>query len=261
MLTEKEYEAIRYYQGDVKGDDPFYGERKAYVTINSLFFEGIETEIRRTREQKRLNPEILRDQKRLLDLLGNLLSVMRCGIANSCICYRVERYADYLQIKEAGHTISFTSTSKSGFLESYQDREGIVLMEFAIEKDTPCFSYDELLKDEYLKKEEQEVLLPPGLKLTIKEVPLSTEELLIRDNKGNPPLLKVRCQLLDYCPYDEYQFAEPFDYPAIVRLFNALNSNQPINQEDLAYYLKLKKALVSKLMTKKKDDAIILDEA
>ncbi|MDD5791827.1 MAG: hypothetical protein PUD22_04525 [Erysipelotrichaceae bacterium] len=254
MLSEMEYQAIRYYQGDVKGNDPFYGDSKAYVTINSLFFRGIETEIRRAREGKRLNPEILKDKKRLHDLLSSLLDVMSNSVDQNCICYRVERYADYLQMKKEGHTISFTSTSLKGFLEYYQDREGIVLMEFMIEKGTPCFSYQELLQDDYLKKDEQEVLLPPGLNLTFEEVPLSAKERTIKDNKGLPPVLKVRCHIKGQCSYARNVYPASDNYQAIKRLFAAINNNLPINDEDLAYYLAFKKAFVYELMTRKKDD-------
>ncbi|MBO4919619.1 MAG: hypothetical protein J5365_05625 [Erysipelotrichaceae bacterium] len=56
-MNEKQLKAIRYYEGDVSGDDPFWSDPKAYVTLNSLFFEGIEAERRRARER---NISILR---------------------------------------------------------------------------------------------------------------------------------------------------------------------------------------------------------
>ena len=37
--TENEIKAIKFYRGDVSGGDSFYGDGKAYVTLNSLFFE------------------------------------------------------------------------------------------------------------------------------------------------------------------------------------------------------------------------------
>ena len=127
-------------------------------------------------------------------------------------------------------------------------------MEFMIEKGTPCFSYQELLQDDYLKKDEQEVLLPPGLNLTFEEVPLSAKERTIKDNNGLPPVLKVRCHINGQCSYARNVYPASDDYQAIKRLFAAINNNLPINDEDLAYYLAFKKAFVYELMTRKKDD-------
>ena len=47
-MTEEMLQAIRYYEGDVSGNDPFWGDPKAYCTINSLLFSGVENEIART---------------------------------------------------------------------------------------------------------------------------------------------------------------------------------------------------------------------
>ena len=38
--------AIRFYEGDTHGDDPFWGDPKGYCTLNALLFPGIETNVR-----------------------------------------------------------------------------------------------------------------------------------------------------------------------------------------------------------------------
>ena len=74
MLTDRQLRAVRYYIGDVSGIDPFWGDGKAYVALNALFFPGIETEKNRAKEGKYLNPAILEDTDRLTELLSDLLS-------------------------------------------------------------------------------------------------------------------------------------------------------------------------------------------
>ena len=64
-LRDAQLRAVKWYIGDVEGDDPFWGDPKAYVTLNSLFFPGTATEEARAAEGKPLNPEILRDEERL----------------------------------------------------------------------------------------------------------------------------------------------------------------------------------------------------
>lgn len=127
--------------------------------------------------------------KRLFCLCVNLLSA--CTVADLSrprITYRVERHADYLVMRQAGETISFTSTSTRGFLPEYGDRIGIALLEFHIHAGVPCLPYRELLKDDYAKANEQEITLPPGLPLLFRDVPTQKTTHLIVDAQGNPPL-------------------------------------------------------------------------
>ena len=177
MLNASEISAVKYYIGDVQGDDPFWSDGKAYLVLNSLFYPDIVTEQARTAEGKRLNPVILEDVPRLLSVLSNLFSASEYGrSAPAQIAYRVERYSDYLINAEAGKTISFTSTSTAGFLNDYRDRKGIALMKFHIPEGTPCIPVENAL-DYYAKSAEQEILLPPWLQLQFTECELSAEEL------------------------------------------------------------------------------------
>ncbi|MBR2283254.1 MAG: hypothetical protein IJ874_02390 [Ruminococcus sp.] len=242
-LNSKQLEAVRYYIGDVSGNDPFWGSGKAYLVLNSLFYPGISTESARAAEKKYLEPEILADTERLVGLLTDLLSAFTPA-GREIMCCRVERAADYAQMKSAGRTLSFTSTSTAGFLSAYQDRLGIALMEFEITPDCPCIDMAQALES-YAKPDEQEVLLPPFLGLNITELPLTQEHMRITDAAGQPP--ELFCHAI---PYVMPCNAEPETLPvggneAGMRVLKALNSGTAPEKDDVELYVKWKSALVS----------------
>ena len=252
-LTGKQLLALKYYEGDVSGKDPFWGDPKAYVTINSLFFDGAGTEQRRAAEKKYLNPAIIEDPERLMDLCRNLLSAFHTpDLRQPRISYRVERYADYLEMKAHGCTVSFTSTSTGGFLSSYGDRIGIALIEFEIPAGIPCFPFAEMLKEEYKKTEEQEILLPPGLALEIREIPLQAEDTQIHDAKGNPPLVKAHIRVAGYAQIpgsaDESKIPDTESVNAGIRLYQALNTGTVPSVQDTEKYIAWKKNLRNYLL-------------
>ncbi|MBR0465165.1 MAG: hypothetical protein IJJ23_12450, partial [Clostridia bacterium] len=153
--------ALRYYQGDVEGDDPFWGDPRAYVTLNALFLPGLMAEKERVREGKRLNPEILADGHRLSRLIEDLTGLCR-PLPAPMQTRRVERLAEFALIRDSGRLYGFTSTSKRGFLPSYADKRGVALLVFRLPAGTPCVDLSAVLPH-YLKADEAEVLLPPGL--------------------------------------------------------------------------------------------------
>ena len=53
-----ELRALRWYEGDVTGNDPLWADSKAYVTLNAIFFDGIENEMIKAKENKHLNPAV-----------------------------------------------------------------------------------------------------------------------------------------------------------------------------------------------------------
>ncbi len=244
-LTNEQVAALRYYTGDVTGSDPFWGNAKAYVVLNALFYPGIMTERARAAEGKRLDPAILGEQDRLCRLLAVLLSVFRCCKASQPmhLC-RVERFSDYLLHRERGATVSFTSTSTAGFLDAYRDRRGIALMHYRVPAGTPCIPMAEVLPV-YAKAEEAEVLLPPFLKLTLQEQPLTAEEARISDADGQPPAVAVTAWA------GEMQPPEPLPLPsggrqAGQRVLCALAAGQEPDPADAAAYSRWKRAVVSR---------------
>lgn len=191
MLTDPEKNALRFYIGDVSGDDPFWGDPKAYVLLNALFFPDIVSESDRAAEGKYLNPAILADIPRLLGFFGDLLPAFRrCTVDRNMTVYRVERLSDYRLCRRFGSTVSLTSTSTAGFLDSYRDRRGIALMRFELERGVPCINAAEVL-DEYAKPDEAEILLPPFLELEFHNAKLSANEGQITDCDGASPKVSV----------------------------------------------------------------------
>lgn len=191
MLTPEELSAIRWYIGDTEGHHPVLGDPKAYVVINALFYPDIRTERARALEGKRLNPAILSDPVWLKQTLTALLSAChKCAITETRTVYRVERATDYEICRQRSETIGFTSTSTAGFLPAYTDRKGIVLLTYTLPAGTPCIPMQDVLPH-YAKAEEAEILLPPGLHLTLTEQQPSPAELCILDADGAPPVCSV----------------------------------------------------------------------
>ena len=250
MLTDRQLRAVRYYIGDVSGIDPFWGDGKAYVALNALFFPGIETEKNRAGEGKYLNPAILEDTDRLTELLSDLLSAFNRHKGAVLTTYRVERYADYRYIEERKSTVSFTSTSTAGFLSSYTDRKEIVLMSFNIFPDVPCLDISSELPY-YAKEEEAEILLPPGLELEISEVELSQDELTMKDSDGKPPLLSV--SVVPFTKTKAVTAATSLPAggnEAGIRVYKALNSHSSPGIEDIRLFSEWKSAFTSSLLSR-----------
>ena len=252
-MNEKQLQAIRFYEGDVTGDDPFWSDPKAYVTINSLYFDGIETERRRAKEKKYLNPEIIRDPLRLFGFLKDLFSAFSKSETER-ITYRVERYEDYLEMKKAGRTVSFTSTSTDGFLKEYSDRIGIALMVFHIPAGGFCLPFQEVLQEGYLKVQESEILLPPGLSLDLREIPLNEEDLEIKDAMGHPPVVKCEARVGERNSFRNsdatFTVCDSKGPQSGMRVYEALNEGIEPDPEDVETYTEWKRRFIEKVLTR-----------
>lgn len=240
-LNNQEKRWLRYYIGDVSGSDAFWSEPKAYLVLNSLFYDGIETEKSRTAEGKFLNLAVLDDVDRLLDFYDNMFSAFgKCHADRDIITYRVERYSDFLPIWNTEHTVSFTSTSTSGFLDAYRDRKGITLMKFVIYESISCINVAEAL-DFYAKPDEAEILLPPFMYLDISETALTERELSIIDSDGKSPKTACTavCSSVEIKERTEKLSAEGAE--AGQRVYNALNNGNVPVAEDVAVYTEWKR--------------------
>ena len=236
-LTDAEIQALKYYIGDISGNDPFWSDPKAYVLLNSLFFEGIATESARAKEGKRLNTAILEDSERLMQFFGDLFSVFaKCRLTADCRTFRVERYNDYLACKSAGRTVSLTSTSTAGFLSAYRDRIGIALMEFTLPVGTPCINVSTALAF-YAKPEEAEVLLPPFLPMSFSESAPEGDMLAITDAEDKPPVVFCQCCPLPFSGSPSQTLTLPERGSAAgIRVCNALMSGNSPDPADVAEY-------------------------
>lgn len=246
-MTGNEKKALRFYIGDVSGSHKFYGDPRAYVTINSLFFPGIFTEMLRAAEGKRLNPDIAADVPRLLDFFGNLFSAFGKCTVGAAETWRVERFSDYRLMADDRETVSLTSTSKAGFLGSYRDRIGISLMRFSLAEGSPAIDVAREL-DFYAKQEEAEILLPPFMRLELNELPMSSRELSVTDSQGQPPRVYCKavftgkmgdCSTAD-CPPVE-------DSSAAVDVLRKLASGEKPEEAEVQVYCQWKERLRGEL--------------
>ena len=247
-FTENEIRAVKYYMGDVSGSDPFWSEPKAYLVVNSLFYPDISTETARACEGKYLNPEILSNTERLLGFCKDLFSVFnKCSAENDIVSYRVERFSDYLICRDRQSTVSFTSTSVSGFLDTYRDRTGIALMKFRITAGMPCIQMSRVLSD-YAKSDEAEVLLPPFVKLEITESEVPEKYVHITDSEGKAP--KIYCNAeTGRIVHSTANWKELHENgrKAGQRVLNVLNDGKVPENEDIQQYCIWKSAFVQKV--------------
>ncbi|MDE6427244.1 MAG: hypothetical protein K2K89_14070 [Ruminococcus sp.] len=242
-LNNREKLWLKYYIADVSGNDPFWSEPKAYLVLNSLFYDSIETEISRTKEGKFLNPAILDDVDRLLDFYDNMFSAFRkCHADGNITTYRVERYNDFQPIRKINRTISFTSTSTGGFLDAYRDRKGITLIKFSIPENVPCIDVAEAL-DFYAKPEEKEVLLPPFMKLDLTKITLTEKELSITDSDGKSPVNSYKAVCSPVNTKERIGNISRDGAEAGQRIYNALNNGLNPSESDIETYTQWKRNL------------------
>ena len=254
-LTDDELRAVKYYEGDIPAadaDDPFWGDPKAYCTLNCVMFDGIRSELLRVREGKRLNPAAYDDLPRLAGIFRSLLSAAEKGAQDiPCTAYRVERQSDFAACREAGHTLAFTSTALNGFLPAYGDKHSLVLMTFQIPAHTPCIRFAAQL-DSYLKSNEDELLLPPMLRFQCAERPLTASDRQITDMNGDPPAAAYDIAVLPETAPCMHTEMPPAAYAeAAKRVLTALNagaSETDIPAEDIRKYCILKAALRSGML-------------
>ena len=250
--TENEIRAVKYYIGDVRNlpEDGFWNDPKAYCLLNALFFSGITAESSRSAEGKRLNPEILADIPRLTSFFEDLFYFfLKFPAKKNSSTFRVERFSDYEVMRESGKTVSFTSTSEAGFLKAYQDRQGIALLKFEIPEHTPCIRMQEFFQN-YVKPEEAEILLPPGLNLHFENLLFSEQEQQILDADGKPPLISCAVSV------QGISRACPEDFPVLpkegniagIHVIEALQSGRIPEDDEIFVYSAWKKAFSGRIL-------------
>ena len=240
--------ALRYYIGEKKAYPMVPEDTKAYNTINTFFFDGLDSERMRAAEKKTLNPDFLKENMSTLALCADLMAALRFGgiTKGEETLYRLTRETDVEAMKRARTTISFTSTSKKPYLKEYATKINLILLEFHIPAHTPRADMMELLTD-YAKPEEQEVLLPPWLPVELKEVSLSDEEMTYRDYNDQPPKAKYIVEVTGDICYplcDNTIKVEPTGCEAGKAVYDALNNGIEPDSEDIDKYLEWKAQFV-----------------
>lgn len=250
MLNETEIHALRYYEGiiDEKDTDVFWQDIKAYVTFNSLFFTGLETEIARSTEQRRLNTAIALERQQLLPFVTALFSACtkyRHGLLH---VYRVERLVDYRKFCECGQVTSFLSTSRNGFLKSYEDKFGLVLMDMEIAPETLCVDLVEMIPGKK-KEEECEVLIAPYSTMQVKELPLPQELAWITDGNGNSAAVycHVKVKKGKIQEQSSHLLFTKEEEDAVKNVYTALNMHAVPSKKDTDRYLRYKTILQAQM--------------
>ena len=237
----KQEDVIRFYEGDVKGNDPFYADAKAYVTWNALLFPGMESEKARSEENRYFNPAFFDHIPEVIDMSVQLIKCMSKA-SDDLHVYRVERFVDYACFMKEKRISSFLSTSTAGFLNAYQDKKQLVLMDITIPKGCLCADFSMLL-NAYKKREEKEILLPPYLSFDchVLEQPLEIQK--ITDGEGNP--VKIYCHMdmkgFDFPALNVCESVSEAHIQASKRVYAALNQKRVCEKEDIEKYLALKK--------------------
>ena len=253
--------ALRYYVGDKKAYSNVPEDEKAYNTLNVLFFDGLDSERARAREGKKLNGIFLRRDSQTLSLCAALFSALNYGGMGKDdweTVYRVTRHVDVEQMRNKGMTVSFTSTSKVGFLKEYTDKDQLILLEIHIAPHAPRADMKELLED-YVKPDEKEVLLPPWLPVELEEVPLNAEEAAIRDRSGDPPKAKyivTTGNAIRHFSDDSAITADLTDTAAGWRVFEALMSGEEPGAADVKDYTDWKQDFQKAVQSVKLRDAL-----
>ncbi len=195
-FTALEKYSIKLYEGaaphtENNGGGDLTFMPRAYMTINTMFFDGVDNELERIFEDGRdLIPAALNEADEILDRSLDLFSAMyKYGkrMSEDKFGYRVDRASSAKQVYQAGHTISNFSTSMIGYSDAFS-KKNIALIEATIRRGTPCADFKEILGyDEYALAGEREILVAPYARVSSKKPrkPETNNEKMIFDFDGN----------------------------------------------------------------------------
>ena len=259
-LTTYELDCIRFYMGDPeivnRGD--FRGGPKAYNTINALLHDGIQNEMDKINEGKKIEIYDAKHLKSYMSLIATIYLAMekysRTNQNTRLITYRVDRFSEIAGLMEQKRIEGFYSTCKWGFLKEYANtKANIVLLEIVREKNVPYLDFECLFAEYYAKPQEAEILLPfdAGVK-SIEKVTLTEEEKkTYRDVNGEEPRGKYRIFLeeekvsLDTVDY-KMNTCGIIEDEVIGRVQNCLkklSEHRVLNKEEFQFYTDWKKKL------------------
>lgn len=237
---------LKFYSGDVRDEDPsdpLFSDPKAYVTLNALLFDGIETEQARVKEGRKLNPSMIVRYEDTASAMHGILSCMK-PCEQETVVYRVERMVDFKLFLRAGEMTSFISCSDGGFLNSYTDKADLVFLEIHVKPGVLCVHLENVLED-YLKKDEHELLIGPYCPIRIRQLPVPEEYGRIQDRNGNPVCIYAQVEVFPASKNKTDHFSK-LNQEIIensCRVIGQLNKEQTVQAEDLQAYLSFKKQI------------------
>lgn len=225
-IQEHEVTALCLYAGGGVGRSEFFYQcRNAYQTFNLLMMDGFEGEdVRVLQEKQQPYGEYIRKWKNTLEVLIDILNAqckfLKCGQDTDPTAYalsRVDRKVNFEMMRRRKETFAFTSTSKAGFLrEIARAKKELVLLNIVLTQRVPFLDYAGLLRQAYVYSDEQEVLLPPFLKvLHISEETLSEQD-QVRFREFDKVPKKYTVKLGEFAPEDRN-----IDEEAVIHLLDS----------------------------------------
>lgn len=261
-FTEEEIRSVRFYQGTLCDIEPkseldaFYVTPKAYMTLNALMYDGIENELTRiSKEKHQLSPELFKHMEEVIKVYCDILSVMKKTLElkkqgeEYLFTYRAEREQALEELKK-GHLVSFSSTSKCKEIDDYFSRKyGLIILKFKIPSDVPWVDVNQVVTQSRYNRQE-EILLPPFLRIHINPEELTLSERKYRDIMGNLPVGKYEVVVesrFGGCEANanhEWKYREAvLEVQAIknaIYVVNNMNLGKKVNELEIANYVQWK---------------------
>ena len=172
-ITNEELLDLCFYQGIPDGSRPgrFFRRANAYQTFNLLMMDGLEGERIRIGCEHQLPDSIyIRNWEQTVKVFCNVFTAQcRYWAKHKTVLeplHRMDRRINAGQMIRKGTTIAFTSTTKAEILEEFlKDKKNPLIEKLTFTEPVPAFDYQEVLKDDYVFTDEEEVLLPPFIKI------------------------------------------------------------------------------------------------
>ena len=219
-LTQEERKSLLFYQGSAQGDvmgavpkhlRKFYAAEEGYQILDMLLFPGTENEkVRIQIERRHIDTMFLNNMDELLNVYCNLFSAMcrytkECESAQDMHLYRKDRILSWECLKK-GQISTFFSTSQKSKIAAYftQNKYGILLEEIWVSKKIVHLNVNDVLGQYHSYAGEEEILLPPFLKVRCEEVELADEEKNLRDCCGRSPMKKCLIYVEELCLDEDY---------------------------------------------------------
>lgn len=181
-ITDREVNALLLYEGcHVPGKyGDFYTLSKPYQTWNLLMMPGkIGEQVRVCVEGQTPHSLYIEEWKKTLSVLTDIFTA-QCkyaiyrnpdGQELSAPLFRGDRAANFGLMEQCSGTFALTSASKGEFLTKFlKGKEEPHLLDISVDGDIPYFDYSDFFGEDYVYFDEQEVLLPPYIRMEVSEL-------------------------------------------------------------------------------------------